>query len=71
MRNHPLESRVRENRTHGSEGGEGESPSLPLSSGGGSANALWIPACAGMTAGRIAFFSVDNFRRFRLETACG
>lgn len=31
MRNHQLESRVRENRTHGSEGGEGESPSLPLS----------------------------------------
>ena len=31
MRNHRLESRVRENRTHGSEGGEGESPFLPLS----------------------------------------
>ena len=31
MRNHQLESRVRENRTHGSEGGEGESLSLPLS----------------------------------------
>jgi RNA-directed DNA polymerase len=28
--NYQLESRVRENRTHGSEGGEGESPSLPL-----------------------------------------
>jgi hypothetical protein len=28
--NHQLESRVRENRTHGSEGGEGESPSRPL-----------------------------------------
>ncbi len=26
-----MESRVRENRTHGSEGGEGESLSLPLS----------------------------------------
>ena len=34
MRNHQLESRVRENRTHGSEGGEGECPSLPLSSVG-------------------------------------
>jgi hypothetical protein len=45
----------------------------------------WIPACAGMTeylrgvptlkagdlGGWIAFFAVDNFRRFRLETACG
>ena len=31
MRNHQLESRVRENRTHGSEGGEGDSPFLPLS----------------------------------------
>lgn len=31
MRNHQLESRVRENRTHGSEGGEGESSFLPLS----------------------------------------
>ena len=30
-RNSQLESRVRENRTHGSEGGEGESSSLPLS----------------------------------------
>ena len=49
MRNPPLESRVRENRTHGSEGGEGESPSLPLSGGGGSANTLWIPAYTGMT----------------------
>jgi hypothetical protein len=28
MRNHRLESRVRENHTHGSEGGEGESLSL-------------------------------------------
>jgi hypothetical protein len=32
--------------------------------------AVWIPACAGMTVGRIAFFAVDNFQRFRLETAC-
>ena len=31
MRNHRLESRVRENRTHGSEGGEGERSFLPLS----------------------------------------
>ena len=31
MRNHSLESRVREKRTHGSEGGEGERPFLPLS----------------------------------------
>ncbi len=31
MRNHQLESRVRENRTHGSEGGESEISSLPLS----------------------------------------
>ena len=31
MRNHQLESRVRENRTHGSEGGEGERSFLPLS----------------------------------------
>jgi hypothetical protein len=30
-RNSRLESRVRENRTHGSEGGEGERPFLPLS----------------------------------------
>ena len=29
--NHRLESRMRENRPYGSEGGEGESPSLPLS----------------------------------------
>jgi hypothetical protein len=29
--NHRLESRVRENRTHGSEGGDGESRSRPLS----------------------------------------
>src|ERR687892_772992 len=29
--NHRLESRVRENRMHGSEGGEGASPSRPLS----------------------------------------
>jgi hypothetical protein len=29
--NSRLESRVRENRPHGSEGGEGERPSLPLS----------------------------------------
>ena len=28
---HRLESRVRENRTHGSEGGDGESRSRPLS----------------------------------------
>ena len=28
--NYRLESRMRENRTYGSEGGEGESPSLPL-----------------------------------------
>ncbi len=34
MRNHSLESRVREKRTHGSEGGEGERPFLPLSVGG-------------------------------------
>ena len=30
MRTHRLESRVRENCTHGSEGGEGESPFRPL-----------------------------------------
>ena len=29
--NHRLESRVRENRMHGSEGGEGANPSRPLS----------------------------------------
>ena len=29
MRKLPLESRVRENRTHGSEGGDGESRSHP------------------------------------------
>ena len=29
--NHRLESRVRENRTHGSEGGDGESRFRPLS----------------------------------------
>ena len=44
MRNHQLESRVRENRTHGSEGGEGDSPFLPLS-----VVHRWIPAYAGMT----------------------
>jgi hypothetical protein len=32
---------------------------------------LFFSACAGMTAGRIAFFAVDNLQRFRLETACG
>ena len=31
MGNHRLESRVRENRTHGSEGGDGESRFRPLS----------------------------------------
>jgi hypothetical protein len=31
MGNHRLESRVRENRTHGSEGGDGDSRSRPLS----------------------------------------
>ena len=41
MRNHQLESRVRENRTHGSEGGEGDSPFLPLS-----AMYYWIPGQA-------------------------
>ena len=42
MRNHRLESRVRENRTHGSEGGEGERSFLPLSVGGRS----WFPGQA-------------------------
>jgi hypothetical protein len=45
MRNHQLESRVRENRTHGSEGGEGESPSLPLSASLNPAGS-WAVYCA-------------------------
>ena len=39
---------MRENRTHGSEGGDGESRSRPLS-GWFSAELAWIPAFAGMT----------------------
>jgi len=35
MRNHRLESRVQENRMHGSEGGDGESRFRPLSGGSG------------------------------------
>ena len=42
MRNHSLESRVRENRTHGSEGGEGERPFLPYQSA--VAFRRWMPA---------------------------
>jgi hypothetical protein len=39
---------VRENRTHGSEGGDGDSRSRPLS-GLFSPQLAWIPAFAGMT----------------------
>ena len=40
---------MREIRTYGSEGGEGESPSLPLSCVVPYGTVLWVPACAGTT----------------------
>ena len=44
MRNHQLESRVRENRTHGSEGGESGKPDFPTP----------IEGCS-LPIGRLAF----------------
>ena len=68
MRNHQLESRVRENRTHGSEGGEGDSPFLPLS-----VVHRWlcipygqIPAYAGMTPRRKSSWGTGLSMRYIL-----
>ena len=54
MRNHQLESRVRENRTHGSEGGESGRSFLPLSVGQPGiplafAGMTWLSLCFGVT----------------------
>ena len=45
-RNHRLESRMRENRPYGSEGGDGESRSLPLSEPTRNRWRSWVPAFA-------------------------